>query len=127
MFLFAGFNERMKMALLHLMDDGLWMLDYDITPVEFWPYTTLVYDVVMTGPRDKFRKIEDEIIELFKAADIKAHSENKSAFGVKDHIGMMWFFGFKDFRFDLGMSVRSDTWSKPYTKGSMGETGTFRR
>ncbi len=92
------------MAILNLIDDR-WVLDYELTPVEYWPYTTYVYDVVMTGPREKFQALQKELVKMFQEAGIRAVEDNKSAFGLKDIDGRMWYFGFKDFRFDLGTRV----------------------
>ena len=104
------------MAVLILDEDGAWRIDIFLEPVEFWPYTTYVTDVVMSGPRKQFDDLNKYLIDEFKRAGIKAHEENKCAFGLKDGDGKMWYFGFKDFRFSLGMGVRSDSWIKPLVK-----------
>ena len=96
------------MAVLHLTEEGLWRPDIELEPVEFWPYTTIVYDVVMTGHLKHFKPLWEQLVKDFKEAGIKACIDNKSAFGLKDHDGKMWYFGFKDFRFDLGTRVMPD-------------------
>lgn len=104
------------MSILSLNKEGIWFLDYELEPVEFWPYTTIVTDVVFTGPREQFDDLNKELVRMFKEQGIEAYIENKCAFGVKDHRGSMWYLGFKDFRFDLGMSVRPDQGKQPVRK-----------
>lgn len=104
------------MAILHLEKDGLWYFDMELEPVEFWPYTTIVHEVVFTGPRDSFNRIEKDLVDKFKTAGINIGADNKTAYGVKDYKGKIWYFGFKDFWFDLGMAVDSRDHKEPIRK-----------
>jgi len=101
------------MALLRMAERGTWLLEIDAEPLVFWPYTTIVTDVVMSGPREEFNSLHQELIKMFNEAGIKAYEENKSAFGVKDFLNKVWYLGFKDGRFDLGMGIRPDSWINP--------------
>jgi hypothetical protein len=101
------------MTLLTLNEGGLWYLDYEVEPVEFWPYTTHVRDVVFSAPRKEVASLNEELLRIFKAAGIKAYADNKCAFGMRDHKLRMWYLGFKDFTFNLGLSVEPDQWLKP--------------
>ena len=104
------------MAILSLRDDGIWCLDVFLEPVEFWPYTTYVTGTILSAPRNQLEMIHQKLIAQFQQAGIKAYAENKSAFGLKDEDGSIWYFGFKDFMFNLGTGVRSDSWIKPQMK-----------
>lgn len=115
------------MALLTLHEDGLWHLDYEIEPVEYWPYTTWVHEAVFEGPRDKFRDLEEHLRNLFNTSGIRVGMENKAAYGVKDYKDRIWYLGFYDFRFTIGMTVSSPDWSKPVRKDASAEPGTFNR
>ena len=115
------------MSLLRLHDNNIWHLDYDTTPIEYWPYTTWVHDAVFEGPRDQFRYLEEQLRELFNKAGIRVGMENKAAYGVKDYKQRLWYLGFYDFRFTLGLSVASPDWCKPVRKDASAEPGTINR
>lgn len=103
------------MALLYKDEHfGNWDFDYDLEPVEFWPYTTRVTDIVLLAPRDDFRMMYPCLIRRFQEAGIKAYDDNKVAFGARrPKQDQVWYFGFYDFSFSLGLSVAPDLGLKP--------------
>ncbi len=84
-------------------------------PHEFWGYTTVVTDRIMSVRdynNDGFRELRDEFIARFREAGIDAHVDNKIAFGFTRGAEVL-YVGFYDWHVDLGTSVRPDSWLKP--------------
>lgn len=96
-----------------LYRDGRVILNHAIIPYEFWPYSTHVEDIALSGARADFMHIYDDLLELFKGYRIRTEVDNKTAFGVKDFSGRVWYLGFKDSQFHLGLRVRPDPWITP--------------
>ena len=92
---------------------------YD-TPKAFYPYTSSVQDrifVVHDYQRSKeFKDLREGLSKWFKREGINAEIDNKIVFEVEKEDGKSIFFGFYDFTFSIGLSVKSE--NKPYVKGS---------
>lgn len=104
------------MTIIDTTDDGELYLSGDVEPYEFWSYTTIVHDVVIRMLMDKMGNFRDRLITIFQNCGIDAVRDNKTAFGVKDSDGKIWYMGFKDGFFTLGFSTWSDSWIKPTRK-----------
>jgi len=94
--------------------DGHAYLDSDIEPVEFWPYTTNVREVIFQTDYkagDGYSKIQSDLLALFKEHGFICEPDNKIAFGVKTGDGKVYYIGFKDWRFSIGTSYRTDDWN----------------
>lgn len=104
------------MSIIELYENGIWHLEWDIESHEFWPYTSLVQEVAFSAPRKFFKDIEHELYEKFKKDGFKIGPDNKSAFGVVDRFQKIWYLGFYDYRFSLGLSVRSLDHREPIRK-----------
>lgn len=107
------------MSILFVVDvfgESEWRLGDEAVPLEFWPYTTIVTDTILELPREKVSDLQARLITQFNEAGIKAYTDNKTAFGVKDENGRIWYIGFKDFRCVLGTGIRTDSWNKAVRK-----------
>lgn len=92
---------------------------YD-TPKAFYPYTSSVQDrifVIENYQRSKeFKDFKQGLSKWFESEGIWAEIDNKIVFEVERKDGKSIFFGFYDFTFSIGLSVRSE--NKPYVRGS---------
>lgn len=91
-----------------------------ITPVKFYPYTSLVTSTIFWLRDESYAKIPEEIKTIFQEVKQKALNSEKIQWdnkvvlecSVKDfphHI----FMGYKDGALCLGFGVHSDSWVKP--------------
>lgn len=83
------------------------ILEGRIKPVAFYPYTTDVYDclVKIKYPKDvQYQGFIDDLIKIFKSADLACHSDNKIAFGV-EFKGTVYYIGFYDWTISIGLRV----------------------
>jgi len=89
-------------------------------PKAFYPYTSSVQDrifVVRDYQRSKeFKDLREQLSKWFKSEGINAEIDNKIVFEIERGDGKSIFFGFYDYTFFIGLSVRSE--NKPYVKGS---------
>jgi hypothetical protein len=113
------------MAFLNCGPDGSWYLDYDVEPEEFWPYTSMVTDAILSIPRKpSVVLLEKQLLDMFNEAGIKASIDNKTVYAVRDRDGRLWYLGFYDFGFYLGTGVKSDEWNKPSRKETINPDGS---
>jgi hypothetical protein len=88
-------------------------------PVAFYPYTSCVMDRIFVirdySEIPEIKKLRQELIDFFQACKINARIDNKIAFEL-DVEGKRIFYGFYDWTFSIGFSVRSDSWVKPITR-----------
>lgn len=96
------------MAIIEVTDEGNWLLGVDVKPVVFWPYTSIVQEVILKMPENKVAGLRLRLIKIFREDKINAHIDNKTVFGVEDQEGKIWYLGFKDCNFYLGTSVHSE-------------------
>lgn len=112
------------MSVFSISDDGSWFLDPSLEPVEFWPYTTIVREQIFKIPERKVQGLHEALIKLFREATIDAYVDNKTVFALReDKFGIagqpkMFYLGFKDGNFVLGLSILPDTGRAPKTLGS---------
>jgi hypothetical protein len=89
-----------------------------IKPIAFYPYSSIVQDRIFDIEDyyniPEIKEFQQYLIDWFKDNGIKAARDSKIAFEVEIK-GVRLFYGFKDWRFSIGMSVRSDSWIKPVT------------
>ena len=91
-----------------------------ITPIKFYPYTSLVRDAIFWLRDDTHTKIPEEIKRTFEKVKNKALESNKIQWdnkvvleckveGFPHHI----FMGYKDGALALGFGVTYDKWLSP--------------
>lgn len=111
------------MAILTMTETGNWYLDPELEPMAFWPYTTIVHERLFSAPVDaKAKEFLAKLIKQFRDEGINAYEENKCAFEFVDHgpnyESKVYYVGFKDGLFHVGLSVRADKTIEPNKKGS---------
>lgn len=94
-------------------------IEVEGSPVAFYPYTSCVMDRIFVV-RDyhripEIKMLRQELLDYFQACKIDARMDNKIAFQM-DVDGKRIFYGFYDWTFSIGMSVRSDSWIKPIVR-----------
>lgn len=105
--------------MLLFKNGSFFRLNYDVEPVEFWPYTTIVLDRIMVLKRwgddpDPVGGLKQDLLCLFWEHGFEgAYDDNKIAFGItnrKDEDrkrSPTVFIGFYDGQCSLGLSVHS--------------------
>jgi hypothetical protein len=94
-------------------------IGYRTKPIAFYPYTSRVMGRFFSASYHDIPEIKafrDDLIHLFNSCGIKARLDNKIVFEVETELGQRVFYGFYDWKFSIGFSVKSDPWIKPVTK-----------
>lgn len=86
-------------------------LAYKVTPIKFWPYTSIVTDRIIDidyGPEDReIQNLEQILIDRFNNYGIPCQYDNKIVFECIQN-GRTMFIGFKDWTFSIGFGVTGD-------------------
>lgn len=107
------------------MNSSPYEIPYGAIPVAFYPYTSIVFERIisvhygssMEEESIQIRQFEKDLHYWFNANGIPSQHDNKIVFEIKLSLdGSSVFYGFKDWVFSIGLSVRSDAWIKPLTK-----------
>jgi len=85
----------------------------DMTPVEFLPYSHSVTNkIVSVGDHSDsatcqfFEDTETDLLEMFKAAGLRAFKDNKCIYVLKMSNGVLLYVGFYDWSLDVGLGYR---------------------
>lgn len=88
-------------------------IPYDVTPVDFWGYTSCVMNRILEVSYthgDEISDFRDYLLAKFQDAGIPAHMDNKIVFEcVRD--GRKFYIGFYDNSMSLGFDICSDSYN----------------
>ena len=78
------------------------------TPVAFYFYDSWVQERILSieySSKDELHQMKSMLIELFNKCGIKCQNDNKITFEF-EHEGKRVFYGFADWKFTIGFSVK---------------------
>lgn len=88
-------------------------LPFRIKPIRFYPYTSLIESnnqcIVIHCDESKelmrdYQRLENELIAIFNASEIKAYPDNKTVFEVEIESGQRIAYSFYDWRLTIGFN-----------------------